>query len=30
MRKGKEIIDAENLAISPGFIDTHSHADFEF
>tara|TARA_B100001029_G_scaffold60660_1_gene49026 strand:+ start:16507 stop:18090 length:1584 start_codon:yes stop_codon:yes gene_type:complete len=27
--KAKEIIDAENLAISPGFIDTHSHADFD-
>ena len=27
--KAKEIIDAESLAISPGFIDTHSHADFD-
>lgn len=27
--KGKEIIDAKGLVVSPGFIDMHNHSDFE-
>lgn len=26
-RQAKKVIDAENMAISPGFIDTHTHSD---
>ncbi len=26
--KPEKIIDAENLSVAPGFIDTHSHSDF--
>jgi len=27
--EGKQVIDAKGLSVSPGFIDTHSHADFD-
>ena len=26
--KGKEVIDVDGLAISPGFVDMHTHSDF--
>ena len=28
-QEAKTIVDAEGLCVSPGFIDTHSHADFD-
>lgn len=27
---GKDIVDAQGLALTPGFIDVHSHADYAF
>ena len=26
--KGKEVIDVDGLAVSPGFVDMHTHSDF--
>ena len=28
-QEAKTVVDAEGLCVSPGFIDTHSHADFD-